>query len=142
MLSKASRPKMTQPFWAAFLLTYGICFVSLYGIVTVPLEIFDPNNSLEAGAAYKLTIVRASFILICLITYPALLWTSLRWAKYFVFGATAWAVAMYIDDYLVLYRIIEYPERGLVTIIQAIRPLLILSLLWMSFELTMKPPVK
>ncbi|MDC1339901.1 hypothetical protein N8207_05525, partial [Planktomarina temperata] len=49
---------------------------------------------------------------------------------------TAWAVAIYIDDYLVLYRIIEYPERGIVVFIQTIRPIFLASLLWMSFELT------
>jgi hypothetical protein len=93
-------------------------------------------------AAFKISTVRVSVIAFAMILYPALLWTSLIWSKYFIISMTAWTIAMYIDDYLVLYKIIAYPERGKIAFLLAIRPLGILSLLWMSFELTVKLAVK
>ena len=46
---------------------------------------------------------------------------------------------MYFEDYFVLYALVEYPEVGLITLLQALRPFLIVSLIWMSFELTFSP---
>lgn len=110
-------------------------------MISVPEGVFNAEHSSEGMIAFKLSKIRVLFIALSMIVYPILLYTSLNWSKYFTIAVTAWAVAMYIDDHLVLYRIIEYPERGIVALLQAIRPILIISLLWMSFELTMKPSV-
>ena len=48
---------------------------------------------------------------------------------------TGWAIVMYIDDHFVLYALIEDPKQIVVEIFQKMRPILIISLLWMSFEL-------
>ena len=68
--------------------------------------------------------------------YPIVLFSSLKNAQYVTIALTAWAIAMYIDDYLVLYQIIEYPKDGLVAATLLLRPILIICLIWMSFELT------
>ena len=141
MFLDAKKPRMTRPFWVSFCVTYTIAFLAIYGMISVPEGVFNAENSNEGMIAFKLSKIRVLFIALSMIVYPILLYTSLNWSKYFAIAVTAWAVAMYIDDHLVLYRIIEYPERGIVALLQAIRPILIISLLWMSFELTMKPSV-
>ena len=45
----------------------------------------------------------------------------------------------YIDDIFVLTEVIKYPESGLITSIQSLRPILIVSLLLMSIELVFRP---
>jgi hypothetical protein len=42
---------------------------------------------------------------------------------------------MYIDDYLVLYDIVQYPDMGLVKVVFALRPFVITALAWMCLEL-------
>ena len=87
-------------------------------------------------AAVRLTYVRLSIAAVSLVGYPVILFSSLKYTKYITIALTAWAIAIYIDDHLVLYRIIEYPDRGVVLFIQSIRPMFLVCLLWMSFELT------
>jgi hypothetical protein len=132
-------PKMTRVFWVSFFISYLLVIIAIYGIVTTPQDIFDVTSKIEVQTAFKLATVRLAVAGLGLLVYPALLWCSLKWSKYFVVSVTAWAIAMYLDDYLVLYRVIEYPDRGVIVFFQATRPLLILSLIWMSFELSMKP---
>jgi hypothetical protein len=86
--------------------------------------------------AVRLTYVRLSIAAVSLVGYPVILFSSLKYTKYITIALTAWAIAIYIDDHLVLYRIIEYPDRGVVLFIQSIRPMFLVCLLWMSFELT------
>jgi len=62
-----------------------------------------------------------------------------KYAKYFTVALTAWAVAIYIDDIFVLTEVIQYPESGLISSVQSLRPILIASLLWMSVELVFRP---
>ena len=93
-------------------------------------------------AGGKLLSIRLTFGVVFLSIYPVLLLTSIKWSNYFVVAVTAWCIAMYVDDLMVLNKIIEYPERGLIAIIQSIRPILILSLIWMSFELSIKSSVE
>ena len=87
-------------------------------------------------AAVRLTYVRLSIATVSLMGYPVILFSSLKYTKYITIALTAWAIAIYIDDHLVLYRIIEYPDRGVVLFIQSIRPMFLVCLLWMSFEIT------
>jgi hypothetical protein len=142
MVLEFRKPEMSRPFWVACCVAYAVGSLALYGMIFVPEGWFDAESSAEAMAALKISTVRVSVIAFSMFLYPALLWTSLKWSKYFIISITAWALAMYIDDYLVLYKIISYPERGEIAFLLAIRPLGILSLLWMSFELTVKIAVK
>jgi hypothetical protein len=128
--------RLSKVFWLALAFTYIFLILTVYGLLTLPQDTFDTDNSDHVRAAVKLTYVRFSLIAISMVTYPIILFSSLKYAKYFTIALTAWAIACYIDDYLVLYRIIEYPKRGLIVILQLIRPILLVCLLWMSFELT------
>ena len=128
--------RLSKVFWLALAFTYIFLILTVYGLLTLPQDTFDTDNSEHVIAAVKLTYVRFSLVAVSMVTYPIILFSSLKYAKYFTIALTAWAIASYIDDYLVLYRIIEYPKRGIVVILQLIRPILLVCLLWMSFELT------
>ena len=128
--------RLSKVFWLALAFTYIFLILTVYGLLTLPQDTFDTDNSEHVRAAVKLTYVRFSLIAVSMVTYPIILFSSLKYAKYFTIALTAWAIALYIDDYLVLYRIIEYPKRGIIVILQLIRPILLVCLLWMSFELT------
>ena len=128
--------RLSKVFWLALAFTYIFLILTVYALLTLPQDTFDTDNSEHVRAAVKLTYVRFSLVAVSMVTYPIILFGSLKYAKYFTIALTAWAIAMYIDDYLVLYRIIEYPKRGIIVILQLIRPILLVCLLWMSFELT------
>jgi hypothetical protein len=86
----------------------------------------------------KLATVRLVIVATALLAYPIILFRFFKYAKYFTVALTAWAVTIYIDDYFVLVEIVEYPDSGLISLVQLSRPIIILSLIWMSFELTFR----
>jgi hypothetical protein len=131
-----SNLELSKLFWVSLAFVYVFVILAVYSIVTLPENTFSADSSEQVMAAVKLTYVRLSLSVVSSVVYPILLFSSLKYTKYVTIALTAWAVAIYIDDYLVLYRIIEYPERGIVVFIQPIRPIFLASLLWMSFELT------
>jgi len=131
-----SNLELSKLFWVSLAFVYVFVILAVYSIVTLPENTFSADSSEQVMAAVKLTYVRLSLAVVSSVVYPILLFSSLKYTKYVTIVLTAWAVAIYIDDYLVLYRIIEYPERGIVVFIQTIRPIFLASLLWMSFELT------
>ena len=116
--------------------TYFFLLLAIYAILTLPKSTFDMDNAEHVMTAVRLTYVRLSIAAVSLVGYPVILFSSLKYTKYITIALTAWAIAIYIDDHLVLYRIIEYPDRGIVVFIQSIRPMFLVCLLWMSFELT------
>lgn len=132
--------QFTKLFWGSFIGAYGFLLLAIFAIATLPDNVFDTWDDIHVRAATKLIYVRFSIVIFALLGYPIILFTSVKIAKSVTIALTAWAVAIYIDDYLVLYQIIEYPQRGLVNLIQAIRPLFLACLIWMSFELTFRPP--
>ena len=127
---------LSKIFWAAMAVTYFFLVLSMYAILTLPESAFDADNAEHVMATVRLTYVRLAIVAVSLVGYPIILFSSLKYAKYVTIALTAWAIAVYIDDHLVLYRIIEYPDRGVVLFIQSIRPIFLVCLLWMSFELT------
>jgi len=127
---------LTKVFWVALAFSYFFLLLAMYAILTLPKSTFDVNNAEHVVTAVRLTYVRLSIVAVSLVGYPIILFSSLKYAKYVTIALTAWAIAIYIDDHLVLYRIIEYPDRGVVLFIQSIRPMFLVCLLWMSFELT------
>lgn len=131
-----SNLELSKLFWVSLAFVYVFVILAVYSIVTLPENTFSADSSEQVMAAIKLTYVRLSLAVVSSVVYPILLFSSLKYTKYVTIALTAWAVAIYIDDYLVLYRIIEYPNRGIVVFIQTIRPIFLASLLWMSFELT------
>ena len=116
--------------------TYFFLLLAIYAILTLPKSTFDMDSAEHVVTAVRLTYLRLSIAAVSLVGYPVILFSSLKYTKYITIALTAWAIAIYIDDHLVLYRIIEYPDRGVVLFIQSIRPMFLVCLLWMSFELT------
>ena len=133
MISKLGLSKI---FWIALAGIYCFSGVAAYAILTLPEHTFHADNAEHVIAAVKLTYVRLALIFVVIVSYPIVLLSSLKYAKFFTIALTAWAIAMYVDDYLVLYRIMEYPERGIVVALLITRPILLVCLLWLSFELT------
>ena len=110
--------------------------LAIYALITLPAATFDISNPEKLLAAVGLSYARMAIVVIAFFGYPIVLFSSLKYAKHVTIALTAWAIAMYIDDYLVLYKIIEYPKGVLVSFTLLLRPILIICLIWMSFELT------
>lgn len=127
---------LSRIFWIALAFTYLFLVLVMYALLSLPENTFDVENPTHIIAAIKLSYVRLSLVSVAMIIYPIILFSSLKYAKYFTILLTAWAIAMYIDDHLVLYSIIEYPSRGVVVFLLSIRPIFLACLIWMSFELT------
>src|SRR6056300_1594676 len=125
-----SNLELSKLFWVSLAFVYVFLILAVYSIVTLPENTFSADSSEQVMAAVKLTHVRLSLAVVSSVVYPILLFSSLKYTKYVTIALTAWAVAIYIDDYLVLYRIIEYPNRSIVVFIQTIRPIFLASLLW------------
>ncbi len=129
---------LSNIFWIAVGFSYIFLGVAAYAIFTLPENTFDGKNQEHVLAAVKLNYVRLSLSIVCMVMYPFMFLKSLNFVKYVTIALTTWAIAIYIDDYLVLYKIIAYPERGIVVFMQFIRPFFLVCLLWMSFELTFR----
>ena len=132
-------PQLSNFFWLSMSITYAFCFSSLYTYSTIPEYTFELNNNAQINITMKLATVRLVIVAVALLVYPMILFRFFKYAKYFTVALTAWAVAIYIDDIFVLTEVIKYPESGLITSIQSLRPILIVSLLLMSIELVFRP---
>ena len=131
-----SNLELSKLFWVSLAFVYVFLILAVYSIVTVPENTFSADSSEQVMVAVKLTYVRLSLAVVSSVVYPILLFSSLKYTKYVTIALTVWAVAMYIDDNLVLYSIIGYPSRGVVVFLLSIRPIFLACLVWMSFELT------
>ena len=120
-------------------IAYAFCFSALYTYLTIPEHVFELNNDAQIIITMKLATVRLVILSIALLAYPIILFRFFKYAKYFTVALTAWAVAIYIDDIFVLSEFIQYPESGLISLIQPFRLILIASLLGMSIELIFRP---
>ena len=131
-----SNLELSKLFWVSLAFVYVFVILAVYSIVTLPENTFSADSAEQVMAAVKLTYVRLSLAVVSSVVYPILLFSSLKYTKYVTIALTVWAVAMYIDDNLVLYSIIGYPSRGVVVFLLSIRPIFLACLVWMSFELT------
>jgi len=127
--------ELTISFWVAMSMSYAFCFSALYAYATLPDHLLDPNNTAQIKATLKLSTVRLVIVSLALIAYPIVLFKFFKYAKYVTVALTSWATTIYIDDYFVLVEIVEYPDSALISLVQMSRPIIILSLIWMSFEL-------
>ena len=128
--------QVSKLFLASLLMCYFYMLLAIYALITLPAATFDISNPEKLLAAVGLSYARMAIVVVAFFGYPIVLFSSLKYAKHVTIALTAWAIAMYIDDYLVLYKIIEYPKGVLVSAVLLLRPLLIICLIWMSFELT------
>jgi hypothetical protein len=132
-------PQPSKFFWFSMSIAYAFCFSSLYTYATIPEYILELNNTAQIIITMKLATVRLVIVVIALLADPVILFRFFNYAKYFTVALTARAVAIYIDDVFVLTEVIQYPESGLISSVQSLRPILIASLLWMSVELVFRP---
>ena len=131
--------QLSKFFWFTMSISYAFCFSALYTYSTIPEYTLELNNTAQINITMKLATVRLIIVATALLAYPIILFRFFKYTKYFTVALTAWAVAIYIDDIFVLSEIIKYPESGLISSIQSLRPILIASLLWMSIELIFRP---
>ena len=131
--------QLSKFFWFSMSVAYAFCFSSFYTYATIPEYILELNNTAQIIITMKLATVRLVIVATALLAYPIFLFRFFKYAKYFTVALTAWAVAIYIDDIFVLTEVIKYPESGLISSIQSLRPILIASLLLMSIELVFRP---
>lgn len=131
--------QFSKAFWITISVVYSYLLFVLYVFLISPGDIFNSEIATQYHFAMKLTAVRLVVIVFGLIAYPVILSRFLKYAKYVTVALTAWAFIMYIEDYFVLYRLIEYPHGDLIDIADLLRPILIISLIWMCFELISSP---
>ena len=127
---------VSKLFLISLLMCYLYMILVIYAIITISPPTLDMDHSEKIWAAVELAYARMAIIVVAFFGYPIVLFSSLKYTKHVTVALTAWAIAMYIDDHLILYKIIEYPNEVLVRAILLLRPLLIICLIWMSFELT------
>jgi hypothetical protein len=132
-------PQLSNFFWFSMSIAYAFFFSSLYTYSTIPEYTLELNNNAQINITMKLATVRLAIVATALLAYPIILFRFFKYAKYFTVALTAWAVAIYIDEIFVLTEVIKYPENGLISLIQSLRPIWIASLLWMSIELVFRP---
>jgi hypothetical protein len=131
--------QLPKAFWVSIIIGYAFCLLSFFVLVTATLDPLAPNHVLNNHATTKLTSIRLAILTFGLVSILFTLKYSLTYAKYVTVALTAWAIAMYFDDHFVLYNMVEYPEGGVISLVQSLRPILIISLIWMCFELTFSP---
>ena len=127
--------QLSKAFWITISIVYSYCLFVLYVFLISPGDVWNPEIATQYYFAIKLTTVRLVIIVFGLIAYPVILSRFLKYAKYVTVALTAWAFTMYIEDYFVLYSMIEYPEGSLIDVVHLLRPIFIVSLIWMCFEL-------
>lgn len=131
--------QLPKAFWVSIIIGYAFCLLSFFVLVTATLDPLAPNHVLNNHAVTKLTSIRLAILTFGLVSILFTLKYSLTYAKYVTVALTAWAIAIYVDDHFVLYNMVEYPEGGVISLVQSLRPILIISLIWMCFELTFSP---
>jgi hypothetical protein len=134
----SNRPRLSYIFWFCLLLVYVFTILAVAAILNADFEKFAMQGPVAQQAAFKLSTLRLGVILIALISFPIFLFKSLDYLYKFLVGITAWAIVMYIDDHLLLYEVVEYPNVGAVNFTFASRPFGIMAMLWMCFEVNFR----
>ena len=129
------RPRLSLAFWFSFVLLYLIGFVAIAALANPTLDEFLLTADAPQIIAIKLNYVRLPAILVIMLMFPLLLWKSLEMTLWLMRLATASAIVFYIDDHLILYEIIEYPKLVIFKVALFLRPMAIMAMLWITFEL-------
>jgi hypothetical protein len=129
------KPRLSVAFWLALLSVYVLALLGVISLSDPVVGNFLKDANAPELAYLKITYFRIPMILIFISVFPILLFRSLAQAFLFIRIITAVAIVIYIDDHLVLYKYLEQPERLAVRVALFLRPVSIMSLLWMTFEL-------
>ena len=128
--------QLSKVFWIAISIVYSYCLFVLYVFLISPGYALNPEFATQYYFAIKLTTVRLVLVVFGLIAYPVILIWFLKYAKYVTVALTAWVFIIYIEDYLILYSMIELSQGSSIDAVSLLRPIFIVSLIWMCFELT------
>jgi hypothetical protein len=128
--------QLSKVFWIAISIVYSYCLFVLYVFLISPGYALNPEFATQYYFAIKLTTVRLVVVVFGLIAYPVILIWFLKYAKYVTVALTAWVFIIYIEDYLILYSMIELSQGSSIDAVSLLRPIFIVSLIWMCFELT------
>ena len=127
--------QLSKAFWITISIVYSYCLFVLYVFLISPGYVFNLEIATQYYFAIKLIYCSFGGYSFCIIAYPVILSRFLKYAKYVTVALTAWAFIMYFEDYFILYSMIEYPEGSLIDVVHLLRPIFIISLIWMCFEL-------
>ena len=131
--------QLPKAFWVSIIIGYAFCLLTFFVLLTASLDLLAPSQVLNNHTVTKLTGIRLAILTFGLFSILFTLKYSLMYAKYVTLALTVWAIAMYVDDHFVLYNMVEYPQEGVIALVQSLRPILIISLIWMCFELIFSP---
>jgi sensor histidine kinase YesM len=134
----SNKPKLSRVFWAFTALIYLSGLLAIAAILVADYDALQRAGTVGERVVFHLSFIRLTFISVALIVFAFLLFTSLQRLFYFLVGVTAWVVMIYVDDMFVLYRIIQYPQAPIINMVFALRPVVIIGLIWMCFELNLR----
>ena len=129
------RPRLSPVFWLCLLFVYIVAVLAIVGIQSPDVDGLLLRENDHEGLAIKMNYVRLPAICFGLALLPILLWTSVRYALHLTRFYAAFVAFNYIDDHLVLYDVIQYPDTPVIQLALFLRPFAIMALLWMAFEL-------
>lgn len=129
------RPRLSPVFWLCLLFINIVSFLAIMGIQSLDVEGLLLRENDHESLAIKMNYVRLPAICIGISLLPILLWKSFRYALNLTRFYAAFVAFNYIDDHLVLYDVIQYPDAPVVQLALFLRPFAIMALLWMAFEL-------
>lgn len=129
-----NKPKFSRLFWLSTAIVYIVGVVAIVALINPTVNAFLEAADAPKLVALKLNYVRLPVVCLSLFVFPFLLWTSLARTLIFLRLVTAALVFAYIDDHLVLYKIIEYPNLPIFQFALFLRPLAIMAMVWMTFE--------
>lgn len=130
----SNKPKLSSVFWLSAAIFYIVGVVAIFALVNPTVNAFLEAANAPKLVALKLNYIRLPIVCLSLIVFPFLLWTSLTRTLIFLRLVTAALVIVYIDDHLVLYKIIEYPNLPIFQFALFLRPFAIMAMFWMTFE--------
>jgi hypothetical protein len=131
----ARQTKIVSSFLALPLFAYIAAVLAVVGIQSPDVDGLLLRENDHEGLAIKMNYVRLPTLCFGLALLPILLWTSVRYALNLIRFYAAFVAFNYIDDHLVLYDVIQYPDAPVVQLALSMRPFAIMALLWMAFEL-------
>ena len=129
------RPRLSPVFWLCLLFINIVSFLAIMGIQSPDVEGLLLRENDHESLAIKMNYVRLPAICIGISLLPILLWKSFRYALNLIRFYAAFVAFNYIDDHLVLYDVIQYPDVPVIQLALFLQPFAIMALLWMAFEL-------
>ena len=134
----------TKVFWAMTAVFVGYMAVLLIVSKVFSLRPSTNMNKLFLESAMILLTSRVyimcfiASVFLVLVIQSCVYHTSLYWLKNLSICITAWEVAMFLDDHLILYQYIDFKQSLVLNVLILIRPAVIIALFWLVIEISVK----